>query len=79
MIEYYGELLRKNGGQVFARYENAICLVIDEEHIYEYQGNEISSDEFIIVDKPHPRRNQGFPLDSLSVEKNSKKILSRYG
>ncbi|CAK7026331.1 non-canonical purine NTP pyrophosphatase [Tissierella sp.] len=73
MIEYYGEIARENGGQVFARYENAICLVLDEEHIYEYQGNEISSDEFIIVDKPHPRRNQGFPLDSLSVEKNSKK------
>ncbi|OZV13709.1 hypothetical protein CIW83_01845 [Tissierella sp. P1] len=73
MIEYYGEIARENGGQVFARYENAICLVLDEEHIYEYQGNEISSDEFIIVDKPHPRRNQGFPLESLSVEKNSKK------
>lgn len=73
MIEYYGGIARENSGQVFARYENAICLVLDEEHIYEYQGNEISSDEFIIVDKPHPRRNQGFPLDSLSVEKNSKK------
>ncbi|WP_406242472.1 non-canonical purine NTP pyrophosphatase [Tissierella carlieri] len=73
MIEYYGGIARENGGQVFARYENAICLVLDEEHIYEYQGNEISSDEFIIVDKPHLTRNQGFPLDSLSVEKNSKK------
>ncbi|WP_353093292.1 non-canonical purine NTP pyrophosphatase [Tissierella praeacuta] len=73
MIKYYGGIARENGGQVFARYENAICLILDEEHIYEYQGNEISSDEFIIIDKPHPRRNQGFPLDSLSVEKNSSK------
>lgn len=73
MIEYYGGIARENGGQVFARYENAICLILDEEHIYEYQGNEISSDEFMIVDKPHLTRNQGFPLDSLSVEKNSKK------
>ncbi len=73
MIEYYGGIARENGGQVFVRYENAICLVLDEEHIYEYQGNEISSEEFIIVDKPHSKRNQGFPLDSLSVERNSNK------
>ncbi|WMM23829.1 non-canonical purine NTP pyrophosphatase [Tissierella sp. MB52-C2] len=73
MIEYYGGIARENGGQVFARYENAICFVLDEKRIYEYQGDEISSEEFIIIDKPHPRRNQGFPLDSLSVEKNSKK------
>ena len=73
MIEYYGGIARENGGQILARYENAICLVVDEKHIYQYQGKEISSDEFLIVDKPHTRRNKGFPLDSLSVEKNSKK------
>lgn len=73
MIEYYGGIASQNGGQVLAQYENAICLVLDEKHIYEYQGNEISSEEFMIVDKPHPRKIKGFPLDSLSVEKESKK------
>lgn len=73
MIRYYGGIAKENGGQVFARYENAICFVLNEEKTYEYQGEEISSEEFIIVDVPHQRRQEGFPLNSLSVEVNSNK------
>lgn len=73
MIGYYGGIAKENGGQVFARYENAICFVLNEEKTYEYQGEEISSEEFIIVDVPHQRRQDGFPLNSLSVEVNSNK------
>lgn len=73
MIGYYGGIAKENGGQVFARYENAICFVLNEEKTYEYQGEEISSEEFIIVDVPHQSRQEGFPLNSLSVEVNSNK------
>jgi len=68
MIEYYSNLAKKYGGRLTARYRNAICLVVDQDHIYEYAGLDIGSEPFYIVDKPHDIRREGFPLDSLSVD-----------
>lgn len=34
MIEYYAALAAKHGGRLTARYQNAIYLIMDEEHIY---------------------------------------------
>ncbi|MCM1990830.1 non-canonical purine NTP pyrophosphatase [Oceanirhabdus seepicola] len=68
MIEYYASLADKMGGQAVATYKNGICLVLDENTIIEYDGNDISSEEFIINSHPHKNRISGFPLDSLSVE-----------
>jgi XTP/dITP diphosphohydrolase len=68
MIEYYTSLALKQGGEVKAKYKNAICLILDEESIFQYDGADISSDYFIITSKPHPRRNIGFPIDSISME-----------
>lgn len=67
MIEYYSNLALKHGGKVKARYKNAICLVIDEDIIYEYDRDNISQ-EFLITSEVHPKRIKGFPLDSLSVD-----------
>jgi XTP/dITP diphosphohydrolase len=68
MIEHYTSVALKYGGQVKAKYKNAISLILDEENIFEYDGDDISSEEFIITSTPHPKRNIGFPLDSISIE-----------
>lgn len=68
MINYYSKLSAKLGGKAIARYKNAICLVIDEKHSFEYDGEDIAGEKFIISSKPHCKRHNGFPLDSLSID-----------
>ncbi len=68
MIEYYTKLAAELGGAAKAKYKNAICLVIDEENIFEYDGEDIASEELLITSKPHYKRINGFPLDSISIE-----------
>lgn len=68
MIEHYSNMAKSLGGTMKARYKNAICLILDEENIIEYDGEDISYEEFLITSKPHEKRIEGFPLDSLSVE-----------
>ena len=53
-----------------AYYRNAICLIMDEEHIYESMDETFSSEPFLITSVPHPDgiRREGFPLDCLSVD-----------
>ena len=70
---YYSSLAAEFGGSMTARYQHAICLVLDETQIYEYMGEDIASERFIISSKPHERRNEGFPLDCLSVHIESGK------
>jgi len=67
MIAYYSALAKEFGGSIEARYINAICLVMDENIIHEYAGEDIASEYFNIVSQPHPNRSEGFPIDSLSV------------
>lgn len=43
-------------------------MILDEENIFEYDGEDISSVSFLITSKPHPKRIAGFPLDSISVD-----------
>ena len=70
MIEYYGGLARQYGhGRLTANYRNAICLVLDETHIYEAMEPSMESGRFILTDVPHGEiREEGFPLDSMSLE-----------
>lgn len=72
MIAYYSKLARQYG-DLTARYKNAICLVMDEEHIYEAMEPSMESEKFLITEKPHPILKQGFPLDSLSINIKSGK------
>lgn len=73
MIEYYSFLALERGGRMKARYQNGICLVLDETRVYEYMGEDIASKPFYLVSKPHQERRDGFPLDSLSVHIKSGK------
>lgn len=68
MIEYYSGLVKRYGNLV-ARYKNAICFVLDEEHIYEAMESSMESEKFILTDTPHSTvRKKGFPLDSISID-----------
>ncbi|MDO4295924.1 MAG: non-canonical purine NTP pyrophosphatase [bacterium] len=72
MIAYYSGLA-KTYGDLTARYKNAICLILDEQHIYESMEPSMESEAFIITAVPHKMRKEGFPLDSLSIEIKSGK------
>lgn len=67
MIEYYS-LLAKKYGDIIARYRRGICVVIDENTVYESMDISLAGERFIITSKPHKKRNKGFPLDSLSKD-----------
>lgn len=73
ILSYYSDLATKYGGKLTAYYKNSICLVMNENHIYKYDGEDLCSEKFYIVDKPHKNYREGFPLDSLSVERESMK------
>ena len=69
MTEYYSSLAaRSQCGRLTARYKNAICLVMSNEHIIESMDESLWGKPFYIVEKPHTKRVEGFPLDSISVE-----------
>ena len=71
MIEYYSGLAKKYG-TLTATYKNAICFIKDEAHIYEAMDPSMESEPFLIVETPHSSiRKKGFPLDSLSVHRNT--------
>ena len=73
MLEYYSGLAKKYGN-LTAKYKNAICLVLDENHIFQAMEPSMESAEFIITDTPHSTiRQEGFPIDSLSIDIKTKK------
>lgn len=67
MIDYYAALAYSRGGRLTAQYRNAICLVVDENHVYRSMAPVLSGGRFWLVNIPHERRIPGFPLDTLSV------------
>ena len=75
MLEYYSGLAKKYGN-IKARYRNAICLVLDETHIYEAMDESMASKYFLLTSVPHSRiLHKGFPLDSLSVDMETGKYF----
>ncbi len=73
MIEYYAGLV-KQYGNLTARYRNAVCFIMDENHSYEAMEPSMESEKFILTDIPHSTvRKKGFPLDSISIDIKTKK------
>lgn len=68
MIAYYGTLARKYGGTITGRYKNAIYFILDEDHHYSCADLSIATEPFMLVEKPHKKRMEGFPLDALSID-----------
>lgn len=68
MIQHYSSLAARYGGKITGRYRNAIYFILDREHHYSSMDMSIATEPFILVDKAHGKRVEGFPLDSLSVD-----------
>lgn len=68
MLAHYTGLARKYG-DIRAHYRNAICLVLDGEHVYETMDESVASRPFLITAAPHSAvLHKGFPLDSISKD-----------
>lgn len=69
MLGHYTNLAKKYG-DLTARYRNAICLVLDADHIYEAMDEDMESEAFIITSVPHRAhiKKEGFPLDCISLD-----------
>ncbi len=76
MVTYYASLAERLGGMAKVRYRNAICLVVNANDIYEYMGDDIAGAQFWLASRPHPKRESGFPLNSLSVHIDSGKYYN---
>lgn len=68
MIEYYSSLAKRYGGKITGQYRNAIYFILDEDHCYSSMDKSIATEPFILSAVPHPKRVDGFPLDSLSID-----------
>lgn len=68
MIQYYASLAERHGGRITGRYRNAIYFILDESHHYSSMDMSIATEPFILVSRPHSKRVEGFPLDSLSID-----------
>lgn len=66
MIDYYSALA-KRFGKITAQYRNAICLILNDNQVFEYDGEDLYGEKFLLSEAPHERRVQGFPIDSLSI------------
>lgn len=71
MICYYSALAEQHGGKLTACYRNAICFIIDGKTVYSSMDPALATEPFWLVSKPHEKRVEGFPLDSLSKDRIS--------
>ena len=72
MITYYVELVHSFGGKVLAYYLDGIA-VYNKGKIYSFMEERESAklSGFYMVDKPSDKRHEGWPLDSLSLNRNT--------
>lgn len=68
MIAYYAGLAKQYNGKLTARYKNAIYFIARDGVTFSCMDETLASEPFLLVDKAHEKRVQGFPLDSLSVD-----------
>ena len=71
MIEYYTNLVKEYGGKVTAKWVYGM-VVCNQNGVEKYSW---SKDNFYFVDKPSEKRNQGYPLDSISIIPDYNKYL----
>lgn len=78
MIEYYSALISELGGKVLAYYLDGIA-VYREGNIESYLDEQGRAAAFYMVDKPSPNRHPGWPLDSLSLNRNTLTYFTDHG
>lgn len=70
MIEYYSKLLHELGGKTSAYYLDGIAVFCGGT-IRSYLDESRKRAAFYMVETPSPNRHPGWPLDSLSLNKNT--------
>lgn len=72
MIEYYSNLVHSLGGRTLAFYLDGIA-VYSKGRVYSFMENNETTrlSAFYMVDKPTDKRHVGWPLDSISINKNT--------
>lgn len=74
MIKYYSNLAHEYGenGKLICKWVYGMAVINnDKEYTYTW-----SKDDFYIVDKPSNIINQGYPLNSISINKKLNKYFS---
>ena len=78
MIDYYSALIAELGGKTLAYYLDGIA-VYREGKIFSYLDERGKTAAFYMVDEPSSERHPGWPLDSLSVNKNTMTYFVDHG
>ena len=78
MIGYYSSLIHALGGKTLAYYLDGIA-VYRNGNIESYFDERGKLAAFYMVDEPSPNRHPGWPLDSLSVNKNTMTYFVDHG
>ena len=71
MIEYYSNLVRANNGKLTAKWVYGM-VVYDGKEAKQYTW---SKSHFYFIDTPSPKRNPGYPLDSIAIIPEFNKYL----
>ncbi|MBR6744709.1 MAG: non-canonical purine NTP pyrophosphatase [Clostridia bacterium] len=76
MIDYYSGLVHSLGGTVLAYYLDGIA-VYNAGNITSFMatGEAIRPGMFYMIDQPSALRHEGWPLDSISVNRNTKTLF----
>ncbi len=78
MIAYYSALISQLGGKTLAYYLDGIAVYRNGK-IETYLDEQGKAAAFYMVDTPSPNRHPGWPLDSLSVNKNTMTYFVDHG
>lgn len=72
MIAYYSQLIRSPGGKCRAYYTDGIA-VYNRGEVYSFVEDDAVSRQsyFYMVEKPSDKRHEGWPLDSISLNRNT--------
>lgn len=78
MIVYYGALIESLGGKVLAYYLDGIA-VYREGQVESWLDEQGKAAAFYMVSRPSENRHPGWPLDSLSVNRNTMTYFVDHG
>lgn len=75
-LAYYTALAHSLGGKITCWYQDAYA-VCNHGTVYGFMDDGPVNDvyAFYMVDKPHPKRNPGWPLDSISIRRSNGKYF----
>lgn len=74
LLAYYIGLVKKYG-QVCGRFKNGICFIWNGEQRKESMSESMWGEPFLLTDKPHEKRVEGFPVDRISLDISTGKYL----